>query len=268
MRYIPLNTLVKKILMSAAGVADEKRLFRAHTAVKQKAPNDRQKYIKENGSTKWSPIKLRMTAELGNKCWYTEAELVGEDPAIDHFRPVVDYWFLAFQISNYRVACQYANSPKHNPVYGRPGGKGGQFPLLPPSIRASSRSGTKLERPVLLDPCRKSDCALLAFQADGRPILNPTFAADPLNVTRVEESKILLNLDHPAFNSKREQLYHDIRNDVTAYEELPPGSPSRSTIHGRLKGRLSSKAPFSVAARYYLGVHRHLPWVEKLLKAP
>jgi hypothetical protein len=30
-----------------------------------------------------------------------------------------------------------------------------------------------------------------------------------------------LNLDHPDFNSKHEQLYHDIAEDVKAHEALP-----------------------------------------------
>ena len=37
--------------------------------------------------------------------------------------------------------------------------------------------------------------------------MNPAFAADPVAIERVSQSKILLDLDHPEFNSKREQLY-------------------------------------------------------------
>jgi hypothetical protein len=207
-----------------------------------------------------------MTVQLGNKCWYTEAELVGADLAIDHYRPKCDYWWLAFDVRNYRIACPFANSPKHNEEHGCAGGKGDSFPLLPPGIRGTDEESVKLERPVILDPCKKEDCDLLAFQADGRPILNPVYAADPIAGRRVEESKVLLNLDHPDFNSKREQLYHAIAEDVKVYEALPEDSQSRVDIRVRIERRLAASAPFSTAARYYLQVHRNLNWVEELLK--
>jgi hypothetical protein len=110
-----------------------------------------------------------------------------------------------------------------------------------------------------------SDCELLAFQADGRPILNPLFAADAVAKQRVDESKLLLNLDHSAFNTKREQLCNDIKNDVQNHEELPEASPQRAVIRASLASRLAITAPFSTAARYYLQLHRHLEWVEEIL---
>lgn len=85
--------------------------------------------------------------------------------------------------------------------------------------------------------------------------------------TRLEESKILLNLDHPDFNSKREQLCNEIADDVQAYQELPEGTAARAIIRARLERRLAPHAPFSSAARYYLRLHRHLDWVESLLAA-
>ena len=127
MRHIPLKGLIKTIFAGATGNKDKQRLVRAHKVLKGKAKDQRQNYIDQNGSMKWSPIKNRMTAHLGNKCWYTEAELIGTDLTIDHYRPKSDYWWLAFDSGNYRVACPYANSPKHNEVHGCTGGKGGQF---------------------------------------------------------------------------------------------------------------------------------------------
>ena len=82
---------------------------------------------------------------------------------------------------------------------------------------------------------------------------------------RVNESKLLLNLDHADFNSKREQLCHEIADDVRTHEDLPVNSAERATIRNRLAARLSAKAPFSTAARFYLKLHRHLDWVENIL---
>src|SRR5882724_10543773 len=132
MRHVPIDELCVTVFGDAEGKRCEQRLAAAHKTVTEKLADERQDYIKQNGSTKWSPVKTRMTAHLGNKCWYTEAELVGADLAIDHYRPKCDYWWLAFDVSNYRVACPFANSPKHNAEHGCAGGKGDSFPLLPP----------------------------------------------------------------------------------------------------------------------------------------
>lgn len=265
MRYISINVLIKKVLSGAEGHRHKRRLAKAHKVAKGKAEDLRKKYIDRYGSTKWSPMKSRMTALLGNKCWYTEAELVGADLTIDHYRPKCDYWWLAFDVRNYRVACPFANSPKHNAEHGCAGGKGDHFPLLG-KTRATRKNQLNNERPVILDPCNQEDCHLLAFQVDGRPILNPACSGDPIAARRVNESKLLLNLDHPDFNSKREQLYHVISDDVRTYEELNEGTVSRATIAERLRQRVALNAPFSTAARFYLQLYRNLDWVEELLQ--
>jgi len=265
MRHISIEDLCQSVFGDADGTKLRERLTAAQKAVEAMLANERQGYIDRNGSSKWSPIKNLMTTQIGNKCWYTEVELVGADLTVDHYRPKCDYWWLAFDVSNYRIACPFANSPRHNEEHGCAGGKGDHFPLLPPGIRGTDESSMKLERPVILDPCKKEDCDLLAFQADGRPILNPVYAADPIAKRRVEESKILLNIDHPDFNSKREQLYHTIAEDVKVHEALPEDSQLRVDIRARMGRRLAANAPFSTAARYYLQVHRNLNWVEELL---
>ena len=265
MRHIPIEDLVELVLDVPDCKRDRQRLLRAHQTLMSKAERDRKRYIDKNGSSKWSPIKNRLTEFLGHKCWYTESELVGGDLTIDHFRPSSRYWWLAFDFRNYRVACPFANSPRHNPERGVAGGKGAEFPLLPPGLPARSQCEIATEKPVLLDPCLQEDCELLSFQADGRPVLNPIHADDAIAGRRVDESKVLLNLDHPAFNSKREQLYHAILDDVTAHEELPEDSPSKERIRLRIAERISKGAPFSMAARQYLSFHRYLGWVDELL---
>jgi hypothetical protein len=270
MRHIDLSLLLKQIFADYAGQSAKKSLERAHKKVaKKRTPQTRKKYVDNNGSRKWKPIKDQLTAQLGRKCWYTEVELTGAPLAIDHYRPVCHYWWLAFDPENYRVACPWANSPEHNPLYGCAGGKGDNFPLLPPAApRATKRNQLPTERPVILDPCNGTDCCLLAFQADGRPILNPDFAANAVASQRVEQSKILLNLDHPDFNSKREQLCREIATDVSDHEALPAGSVAKEAIQTRLANRIAPNAQFSTAARFYLKLHRHLDWVEHILNPP
>ncbi len=265
MRYIPIGTLNAAFFAESAGAKSRAQLFRSHKTLAKMLPAERQGYVQRNGPRKWSPVKNWLTGRLGKKCWYTEAELVGAPLAIDHFRPVCDYWWLAFEAANYRVACAFANSPQHNPLHGCAGGKGDEFPLIGGGPRAKGRNSLRRERPVILDPCDEADCDLVAFQADGRPVLNPAYAANPVAKVRVEESKILLNLDHPDFNSKREQLYREIADDVRAHEELADGATSRGVIRERLGARLAPHAPFSSAAKYYLRLHRDLEWVEAML---
>lgn len=265
MRHIPLHELTAQLFSEHDGARHRVRLFQSHLSLVAMSPAERQRYIRRNGRSKWSQVKNWLTDRLGKKCWYTEAELIGAPLAIDHFRPVCDYWWLAFEAANYRVSCAFANSPEHNKLHGCAGGKGDVFPLLGPGLRAKGRNKLRCEKPVILDPCDKSDCDLIAFQADGRPVLNPAHAADSIAQRRVEESKILLNLDHPDFNSKREQLCNEIAHDAQTYEALAEGAEARSIIRTRLKERIAARAPFSSAARYYLRLHRHLDWVEALL---
>lgn len=268
MRHIHLTSLHAQAFADDEGKKALKRLHRAHRVVAKTFPADRNAHIARNGSRKWKPIKDRFTNILGKKCWYTEVELIGGPLAIDHYRPIVDYWWLAFDAENYRVACPWANSPEHNAQHGRAGGKGDKFPLLPPSLRATKRDELTNERPVILDPCNAADCALLAFQVDGRPVLNPAFSGDASARQRVDESLILLNLDHSDFNTKREQLCNAIGDDVRSHEALPTMSIERVTIRNRIAARLATDAPFSTAARFYLQLHRDLDWVEGILNTP
>lgn len=265
MRHIPIDRLLKKMQSDTDGKSIIARLAKAHTKLFKMPPGTRQTQIRDNGPNKWSPVKVWFTEQLGTKCWYTETEVIGVDLSIDHYRPICKYWWLAFSAENYRVACAFSNSPKHNQLHGRSGGKGDAFPLLPPARRAVWRLKNRRERPILLDPCNKRDCDLIAFDALGRPVVHPDCASDPISRKRVEESMLLLNLDHPDFNSKREQLRSDIAGEVLTINALPQGSPPRTFNIDRLKLRLSERAPFSSAARYYLQLHKYLPWVEDLL---
>jgi len=126
-------------------------------------------------------------------------------------------------------------------------------------------AGTEDNPEISLDPCNEDDCRLVAFQSDGRPVIHPDFTADLVASDRVERSKILLSLDHPDFNSKREQLCNEIAKEVQMFEALPAGAAARDTIRTQLAAKLSARAPFSSAARFYLRLHRHHTWVETLL---
>ncbi len=249
MRYVPIQSLLQTFFADSEGEKDKRRLEQAHATVIDMPPANRKQYIDNNGTTKWSPLKNRFTAELGNKCWYTEAELVGGPLTIDHYRPKRDYWFLAFKAENYRVACPFANSPKHNVEYGCAGGKGDNFPLIDEKKKGTGLYSIRHEKPIILDPCNEDDCKLIAFLPDGHPVLHPDFAHDPIAKRRVETSKILLNLDHSDFNSQREQLRKAIDRDVKSHEISVADPDHQEDLRYSLAQRISKTAPFSIAAR-------------------
>ena len=267
MRHIPLDKLLENIFTGADGETVKLRLENAHKKLIKMPPETRSAHIRRNGPNKWKPVKNRLADQLGKLCWYTEVELIGSALVIDHYRPVCNYWWLAYDAENYRVACPWANSPEHNALHGSAGGKGDNFPLLPPAEIATQKDQVLKENPLILDPCNEIDCKLLAFQVDGRPILNPNFANDAVAEYRVDKSVILLNIDHPDFNSKREQLCNSIREDVEIHEDLTADSPKRVLIRNRLQDRLAASSEFSTAARFYLQLHRDLDWVEDILRA-
>jgi hypothetical protein len=265
MRFIPINKLLREIARTEGGARKIKRLHNAHKRLIRMSWVERKRFLARNGAKKWSPMKDELTALVGNKCWYTELAMLGAPLTIDHFRPQKHYWFLALEPSNFRIACSYSNSLYHNPLYGCAGGKGDEFPLLGHDGRAKGKSKLRRETPVLLDPCNADDCKLIVFQETGRPIVNPRFRADPHSVQRVQQSLILFNIDHPDFNTQREQLYFDIRDDIKMYNELPAGADSRLTITQRMERRINPRASFSVAAKQYLQRYRNLDWVEAIL---
>ena len=130
MRPIPIHDLLSEIFETPAGGRLQRCLLSAHDKVAQMDSDERQEYFNANGSAKWSPLKDELIRRLGHKCWYTEAKPLGAQLTIDHYRPKRDYWWLAFEPGNFRVACPYSNSPEHNEEHGCSGGKGNAFPLI------------------------------------------------------------------------------------------------------------------------------------------
>lgn len=266
MRHVPLHALLKDIFATTEGKKIQRALFRAQSKVDGKDEEEGLTYIQRNGSEKWSPLKQAFIDRLGKKCWYTEVVPPGSDLEIDHYRPKRHYRWLAFDPENFRVSCAYANSPHFNEEHQCNGGKGEEFPLDCAQVRATSKAEFDKENPILLDPCEPEDCALVAFQSDGRPVIHPDFAKDPNACHRMDLSKILLNLDHPEFNKLREKLYHTIDKAVRRHDEFSPDSPSREEIEQELEMMLAPEAEFSTAARAFLRGHRDKAWVERVLE--
>lgn len=272
MRYIDLNAAIGTIPANILG-----ELKAADKDIETKSDNDKE-IAASGGSTIWSKAKRYLAAANHQKCWYTESKNLGSDNDVEHFRPKGRikykntgtvkhwYWFLAFNPSNYRFSCALSNQKRKNPSTGATGGKGDDFPLLNGTQHATNFAGLVVEQPALLDPCQKSDVELLAFLADGRPVVAPDFAQDQIIQERVQKSNLLLNLDFPNFNEERERLYNKIHKKVTRGDEhFNAGNiVAVDDVIGDLKSWMAADAEYSKAAECYIRGFRDREWVDNL----
>ncbi len=228
-----------------------------------------------NGNATWSNVKGYLEKASNRKCWYTESNNPGCLYDVDHFRPKAIklnsngkieywYWFLAFDIENYRLSCQFSNRLNINPETGLTGGKGDQFPLLGGQAHALLEYEIALENPVLLDPCNSDDCDLLEFQPDGRPVVSSNQKDNKDICYRVEQSKLLLNLDFPTFNEDRESLYNKIKKLVGRGDRYGSGNSALEDVKEDLKELMDKDSPYSKAAECYIRCFRDRDWIEEL----
>ena len=81
----------------------------------------------DSHDTYWKEIKHLLDEISHGKCWYTEAFQCGTDVDMDHYRPKKEvferkdthlgYWWLAFDLSNYRYSCIVANRRRKRYIY-------------------------------------------------------------------------------------------------------------------------------------------------------
>jgi hypothetical protein len=153
----------------------------------QEAEGNRSVFINAKRMQTWGSqeVVTALRNVVGNKCWYSEVELTGADPNIDHFRPKgrvreidVDslkatgldtdgYWWLAFDYQNFRLSSQHANQRRVDET--TDGGKWDYFPV--DGARAPEGSKISLITEVVfpLDPCSATDVSLMWFGPDGTP---------------------------------------------------------------------------------------------------
>ncbi|MFD5512696.1 hypothetical protein ACFWIB_33720 [Streptomyces sp. NPDC127051] len=176
----------------------------------------RKKLIGENEDL-WRSIKGVLAKVSHDKCWYCETADVRSDNAVDHFRPKgrvagvashQGYWWLAFDVKNYRFACTFCNSRRHGDG-GTTGGKADHFPLLDGSQRAGGPSvSISIEIPMLLDPCDYVDTTAIWFDETGQVKVNPeVLAVDDNASDRVCISRDIYHLDHVRLIEARKRIF-------------------------------------------------------------
>ncbi|MEJ1297804.1 MAG: hypothetical protein RPU64_16585 [Candidatus Sedimenticola sp. (ex Thyasira tokunagai)] len=249
-------------------------------------PAKRAKLIDDN-SKHWKSVKSELSKLFNNKCWYTESTQEGTDTDVDHFRPkkrvaeVKDeknphpgYWWLAFKLDNYRFSCIYANRRRKDVETGETGGKADHFPLWKESSRAwCPDDDCDEEQPLLLDPCKASDVALIAFKEDGEAMARFGEEKRPKAHKRAEISIELYNLNHTDFVkariSLRDQISKLVADAARYYKKLESGDATHEHAYERAIEQLieyvDMSAPYSGFCVAYLENYRHEEYLHGVL---
>lgn len=181
----------------------------------------RKDYLDVNANKTWNRHKAAFERLSHDKCWFSEAYASVSDYAIEHFRPKkkVDlirskdtypekrtssdtngYWWLSYDIENFRLA-----SYKPNQL------KGNYFPLESTSTIATPLDNSwRREKNMLLDPCVKGDTELLTYSG-----IEPVESdSDPTSVSHVRAriSIKIYGLKFQRLVNARSREYQHARN--------------------------------------------------------
>ncbi|WP_145498962.1 hypothetical protein [Streptomyces sp. CFMR 7] len=227
---------------------------------------ERKKIIDDNQDL-WRSIKGVLAAVGYQKCWYCETADIRSDNAVDHFRPkgrisgegTEGYWWLAFDVRNYRFACTYCNSRRHGEG-GTIGGKADFFPLAAGSRRSDSHLiPISVEIPMLLDPCDQFDITALWFDETGQVKVNPGAEILEENVSdRVAVSRSLYHLDHVRLIEARKRVFLEVLQMCDQADEALVSYKSTQDVMARsifhesinaLRRMKKEDAPYSAVAK-------------------
>lgn len=232
----------------------------------------------------WSSLKKEMARLSNGKCWYCDSIQDRSDLAVDHYRPKgrlsdvspphSGYWWLAYEPSNFRLACTHCNSPSRN-SHDEVRGKRSLFPLADESKRARDPSDALVaECPLLLDPTVATDGMLLFYDTDGYVRPNPHLCPDgSLQRRRAEVTIDLLNLNQVGIRDRRRKLARRMRRDFesarAAMDGFAVSDPAMSetfinSCEG-LKECLSSSADLASNARSFVLVWKDESGIAEVL---
>lgn len=211
MKYIPLHEINKAALSTWTTKSSEL----LDQMKSEQCPKKRKAIIHRNKAHWREIILLEFLNNLSNgKCWYTEARFSAEYPHLEHFRPKSyarqqngaichdGYWWLAFDIDNYRLSKPMPNTRK-----------GTFFPLRDHAMAVCKPGiGLTRESPMFLDPSNEDDAALLSFNALGEPepCIDPPVDLDDWDKLRVEFSIERYGLNNRDLCNQRKSLWVSI----------------------------------------------------------
>jgi hypothetical protein len=137
------------------------------TIIREQTKEDRDKYIDDNNRY-WKLFKEHLKLLSYRKCWYSDSINPASHYHVDHFRPkkkVINYdkterdgyWWLAFDLSNFRLSGSVPNTKKGNHFAVK------DHPVV-------SKGSVRDEIFYFLDPTNSNDVSLINFQEDGLAI--------------------------------------------------------------------------------------------------
>jgi hypothetical protein len=249
--------------------------------LKAAAPKDRAKIIKKH-SKLWAALKTELSKVFHDKCWYTEApqSMAGTDSDVDHFRPKKavkgvkkaasgekhpGYWWLAFDPTNYKFSCIYANRARKDIATGKVGGKVDEFPISNETKRCwCDTDDINNEQPLLINPCKQTEVALLMFADNGEVISRYTKKQKPRLFAKADTSRRLYNLNYSGFVKARLAIREDIMGHIEDaqryYNKLETADPDMEHAFERaiegIHKACSIDAPFSSFALSIMEAHK------------
>jgi hypothetical protein len=245
----------------------------------------------KNIGNKWGDLKVDFINAFGDKCWYTEAPRIATDNDVDHFRPKAGakmkntktasrttgthvqqhqgYWWLAYEVSNYRYSSVFANRLRGE------GGKGEYFPLEDESSRAWTISDPIANEDItLLDPCNLDDVKLIKFDhTPGLAVSKYDQRTNPTVYERFEQSKKFYNLNESTIVKARLGVIDSIKKDLLILELLwdMPSNIRSMRMHQITSTENSiilacdRKSSFSAAVIAIVNTKIAMPWMASLL---
>jgi hypothetical protein len=257
---------------------------RAQAKLAELPAAERVAFIKKKSHI-WRAFKRYLRQMSYGKCWYSEAMAPQSPYDVDHFRPksearrseiLIDdgYPWLAFDWDNFRYSAELCNRPSKDEESGETVGKGSWFPLVEGSpIACWDDRCTKDERPLLLDPTRRSDVALIDVASDG--LMKPVLTCVGTGKLRVKTSIRCYGLNLPnlweARKGAMDQVTERAETLLKSIEAANTHEPAADAIpieeqrEALIKLALP-RSPFSLAARaklIELGLAALLPGPEE-----
>ena len=240
---------------------------------------------------KWSDFKPGFIRKFGDKCWYTEAQRIGTHNDVDHFRPKgavknkrgnlvsrmirglkcnhSGYWWLAYELSNYRYSCIYSNRLNGN------GGKSDFFPLEDEATRAwTPACDYSNENITLLDPCNKLDVRLIVFdQTPGYASPRYTKDQNPTSFEKFQLSQKIYNLNEKTIKGARLSVLTELGKDLILLENTWPLDFAtkialKVNIEAAKEGIIKScnrKSAFSAAAISLVQTKKEEAWIAEII---
>lgn len=228
-----------------------------------------QEYVRANSG--WSIVKKWLAELSADKCWYCEASSRRAVFDVDHFRPklavTVDgaaidshpgYWWLAYDLRNYRLACQTCNRPSTAEIGAA--GKRNEFPLRDESCRVASPGGALgAEEPRLLDPCIEDDTKLLSHFVDGE--VRPSDPEPSWEWSRAHYTIVLLHMNDPSVAESKRGRWQEISTMI----KLAEMAGDVDDVQRHLKLLLDPAVEYATFWRTAITTHSDKPWVAALL---